>query len=213
MFPSIDFSYWKWLTGAVEPKLLIAAGAAVVAVVALLLLWWMRRSPVAHVKPEPAENADLRDIYRQYSTSETLRRRVPVHFETFSASEAAGAGASSVGATVPLVEGRSSSAVRSSSGVLERGFLMPLRDGGEKFKVRDAPVRLGRHSDNDIVLNDPTVHRHHAVVALDDGGRLEVRDLGGVNGVYVNGVRLDHHVLSFGDVIELGEVRVRYVEA
>lgn len=59
----------------------------------------------------------------------------------------------------------------------------------DKTKV----ISIGRVSDNDIVINDPLVSRHHLQIAK-EGGRYWVVDLGSTNGTYVNGVRVQGRV-------------------
>lgn len=71
-------------------------------------------------------------------------------------------------------------------------------------------VRIGRHRDNDICIANHSVHRQHAVIFRDSNGAFVIRDLGTKNGVVVNNVRCSQTVLNDGDVIELGEVRLRY---
>ncbi|MEL7048895.1 MAG: FHA domain-containing protein, partial [Pseudomonadota bacterium] len=72
-------------------------------------------------------------------------------------------------------------------------------------------VRLGRHRDNDICIANHSVHRQHAVILQDSDGQFAIRDLGTKNGIVVNNVRCSQVKLNDGDVIELGEVRLRYV--
>jgi putative serine protease PepD len=67
-----------------------------------------------------------------------------------------------------------------------------------------ARVRIGRAPDNDIVLDDDRVSRHHAVLELDDG--LKVTDLGSSNGTFVGGVALRSQSapLHDGDQLRIG---------
>ncbi|AKK28319.1 BTAD domain-containing putative transcriptional regulator [Mycobacterium sp. EPa45] len=65
-----------------------------------------------------------------------------------------------------------------------------LRDGaGHRHVLRRAATRIGRLPDNDIVLNDPDVSRHHAVI-VDTGSSLVITDVRSANGVHVQGQRL-----------------------
>jgi uncharacterized membrane protein YidH (DUF202 family) len=74
-------------------------------------------------------------------------------------------------------------------------------------------VVLGRSSENDVVLADPMVSRHHAEIRHDHG-RWVLLDLGSTHGTTRNGQRLDHPVvLHHGDVIGLGPVQLRFEEA
>ena len=73
-------------------------------------------------------------------------------------------------------------------------------------------VRIGRHQENDIRLDDKTVHRYHALLHRSSDGDFHIRDLSGQagNGVYVNGARIEQAALRTGDLVELGAVRLRF---
>jgi hypothetical protein len=76
-------------------------------------------------------------------------------------------------------------------------------DAGQRFPLRPSN-RLGRSSDNEIVLQDKQVSRHHAVLTFSGAGYV-VTDLGSANGTWVNGVRIVQPTqLRSGDVITLG---------
>ncbi|MCP4500135.1 MAG: FHA domain-containing protein, partial [Deltaproteobacteria bacterium] len=74
----------------------------------------------------------------------------------------------------------------------------------EEHVLMRATVGLGRHPDNDIVLNDRTLSRFHARLER-RGAEYVVIDLGAQNGVYLNGQRITgEHALTAGDRIGLG---------
>ena len=73
----------------------------------------------------------------------------------------------------------------------------------QTYAVLRSPTRLGRLPDNDIVLTDKRVSRHHAEV-MERGGRWVLRDAGSTNGTAVNGEIVKEAVLRPGDVISLG---------
>jgi SARP family transcriptional regulator, regulator of embCAB operon len=79
-----------------------------------------------------------------------------------------------------------------------------LRDAaGRDYPVRSAATRIGRLSDNDIVLNDDDVSRHHAVI-VDTGGSFVITDLQSVNGVQVQHQRVrSSATLTNGDHISI----------
>ena len=83
---------------------------------------------------------------------------------------------------------------------------------GREFKLR-AKATLGRAPDNDIILEDPKVSRHHAVIAF-TGERYSITDLESANGAFVNGimVRESNHPLRAGDVISLGDTELTFYE-
>jgi pSer/pThr/pTyr-binding forkhead associated (FHA) protein len=85
--------------------------------------------------------------------------------------------------------------------------------GGASFPLLDKRVVIGRGEDCDLPVNDTSVSRVHAEVHAIENGRYEVVDRDSSNGVRVNGVELKRAILDAGDVIELGDVQLRYVPA
>ena len=78
---------------------------------------------------------------------------------------------------------------------------------GEDFPI-EGSVTIGR-SECDITLEDDLVSRRHATVRSTPGG-LEIEDLGSRNGTLVNGERIEPvRSLREGDIVEIGEVRLR----
>ncbi len=66
--------------------------------------------------------------------------------------------------------------------------------------------RIGRSAQNDVVIEDPSLSRHHARLEFRDGKAL-VEDLGSLNGTMVNGLRIQGvHPLKSGDSLVLGTV-------
>ena len=79
------------------------------------------------------------------------------------------------------------------------------RDGTERVHDFDgSALTMGRAADNDLVLPDSRVSRHHARIA-GRRGTLVYADLGSTNGSRVNGVQVGELVLGAGDRIELGD--------
>ena len=68
----------------------------------------------------------------------------------------------------------------------------------------NAVITIGRRSENEIVLPDPSVSRHHAQLVILDGCIL-VEDLHSANGVALNGRRIEKRIeLTPGDVLAIG---------
>ncbi len=69
-------------------------------------------------------------------------------------------------------------------------------------------ARIGRATDNDIVIQDVLASRHHAYLAPSPLGRdiWEIRDANTINGTFVNGIRVGSAVLTEGDVVTIGNV-------
>ena len=76
---------------------------------------------------------------------------------------------------------------------------------GRRYALAGTATRIGRSPDNDIVLSDAKVSRHHAVIT-DDGTTFLVTDLGSANGVRVRGRRIDPSAeLREGDRVRIGD--------
>jgi hypothetical protein len=73
----------------------------------------------------------------------------------------------------------------------------------EQISITRAPVTIGRLTNNDVVLSDPNVSRHHAELRR-DGGRWVLVDLGSTNGTLVNGKLAREHELAHGDRLSFG---------
>ena len=75
---------------------------------------------------------------------------------------------------------------------------------GQRFSVNGPLIAIGRGADNDVVINDPEVSRHHLSLTW-DGRRYIIQDLGTANGTFVNGARLTAtQAVQSGDVIGMG---------
>jgi pSer/pThr/pTyr-binding forkhead associated (FHA) protein len=66
------------------------------------------------------------------------------------------------------------------------------------------PLRLGRAADNDVVIRDPTVSRHHAELLGDPAHGYEIVDRGSRNGTFVNGRRVERAQVRPSDRIGIG---------
>ena len=84
------------------------------------------------------------------------------------------------------------------------------RKRGSRFALDQAVTSAGRHPDSDIFLDDVTVSRRHAEFARVDNGFV-VRDVGSLNGTYVNRTRVDEAPLRHGDEIHVGKFRLVFL--
>jgi len=81
---------------------------------------------------------------------------------------------------------------------------------GTEFILDRPSYVVGRTPENDIILNHKSISRHHAKIVREEN-RYVILDLESANGVRVGGVEHDRVELQSGDVIELGEVRLRFL--
>ena len=83
----------------------------------------------------------------------------------------------------------------------ERVHVIPLQDGW---------TRIGRSLSAHIRFDDPTVSRRHALIHFEDGD-ARVLDDRSLNGVFLNGDRVDWHELDDGDEIQLGRFHLYFI--
>lgn len=91
------------------------------------------------------------------------------------------------------------------------GWLEVLDGDSTRHPLRTTNIRIGRHRDNDVCLQNDSISRRHALMHFNaESKKFVLTDLGGNNGVVVNKVRQKTHELNDNDLIELGEVRLRF---
>lgn len=86
-----------------------------------------------------------------------------------------------------------------------------IRDG-VRVPIPAAGMAIGRDPGNDLVIENPSASRRHAVI-VGEGGRHYISDLGGGNGTLLNGevLRNASRWLNSGDSIEIGHEQLRYI--
>ncbi|PRX98750.1 FHA domain-containing protein [Allonocardiopsis opalescens] len=78
---------------------------------------------------------------------------------------------------------------------------------GSRFLLDKDVTKVGRHPNSDIFLDDVTVSRRH-VEFRRRGEGFAVRDVGSLNGTYVNRERIDEVELGGGDEVQIGKFRL-----
>jgi hypothetical protein len=100
-------------------------------------------------------------------------------------------------------------------GDIERGIaVLIVRAGaqaGARFVLESGRTCLGRHPDSEISLEDITVSRRHAEIEREAEGYV-IRDVGSLNGTYVNQRRVDRSELRHGDEVQIGKFRLVFFE-
>jgi pSer/pThr/pTyr-binding forkhead associated (FHA) protein len=81
-------------------------------------------------------------------------------------------------------------------------------NSGARFLLDADKTTAGRRPDSDIFLDDVTVSRKHAEFVRKPGGVFVVRDVGSLNGTYVQRDRIDEVVLRDGDEVQIGKYRM-----
>ena len=91
-------------------------------------------------------------------------------------------------------------------------LLLSAADGTHVIPLESTPLTIGRGLNNDIILEDTRVSRHHAQLRY-RARRFWVADLGSTNGTYVNDEHVAERSLRDGDVISLGGLELTFKES
>ena len=83
---------------------------------------------------------------------------------------------------------------------------------GRALRLRPGINRIGRSVDTHFQVPDPSVSSVHCEVILSDTG-VVVRDLNSTNGTFINGVPLQEGTVGPGQVLQLGNIEMRFEEA
>ena len=96
-----------------------------------------------------------------------------------------------------------------------QGLLLVTRgsNAGSTFVLDADATPAGRNPDSEIFLDDVTVSRKHAVFERRHDGSWFVRDLGSLNGTYVNGEQVDETKLASGDEVQVGRFKLVFFSA
>ena len=97
-------------------------------------------------------------------------------------------------------------------GALAEGCYLAFEEGEGVRTVRlaDGWMRIGRSLAADIRFDDPTVSRRHALIHQEQNS-ARILDDRSLNGLFVNGERVDWHVLEDGDEVTIGRYRLFFV--
>jgi pSer/pThr/pTyr-binding forkhead associated (FHA) protein len=82
---------------------------------------------------------------------------------------------------------------------------------GSRYLLEAAVTSVGRHPASDIFLDDVTVSRRHAEITRTEGGAFEVKDVGSLNGTYLNRERIESSALHHGDELQVGKFRLVFL--
>ena len=95
------------------------------------------------------------------------------------------------------------------------GPALVVRSGGgmagQSFQPGPGRTLVGRSPECAIFLDDVTVSRRHAEI-LREGDTFTIRDLGSLNGTYVNRKRIESAVLQNDDEVQVGKYRLTFLQ-
>jgi len=85
------------------------------------------------------------------------------------------------------------------------GILLVLKGAGAgaRFLLDAVETKIGRDTSNEIQLDDITVSRTHAMITKKDG--YSIKDLGSLNGTYLNAIAVRETTVNAGDEIQIGK--------
>jgi len=116
-------------------------------------------------------------------------------------------------AQLAALEGVVSPEERDAIAALPSGSaLLVVRRGpnaGARFLLDANVTTVGRHPDADIFLDDVTVSRRHSEF-LRDGLTFQIKDLGSLNGTYLDSTRIDIATLDEGSEVQVGKFRLTF---
>lgn len=81
---------------------------------------------------------------------------------------------------------------------------------GDYFTLDATTTTIGRDPKADIFLNDRTVSREHALIAQ-SGDTVILKDLGSLNGTYVDGTLIDEVELKSGEILQIGTFQLQFL--
>ena len=82
----------------------------------------------------------------------------------------------------------------------------------KQLHLREGRTTLGRSPENDIVLENMVVSGHHCEFELGGLAEVYIEDLSSTNGTYIDGKLVKRQRLNDGDVIEIGNFRIQFLE-
>ena len=85
-------------------------------------------------------------------------------------------------------------------------------EGPRVIRLTEGWTRIGRGEAADIRLDDPSVSRRHALVVRTETGELRALDDRSLNGLFVNGEKVEWTKLEDGDELEIGSFRLYVID-
>ena len=88
-----------------------------------------------------------------------------------------------------------------------------LKTKKEVYKLNKERISIGRNRNSQIVINNNTISKDHAIIEFDEDGNAIIKDLNSSNGTYVNGQRLKVVPirLKTGDKITFGKYEMEFI--
>jgi type II secretory pathway predicted ATPase ExeA len=103
--------------------------------------------------------------------------------------------------------------VAEATGTHDALFFIEVSQDGKLIKtvgVSHLPFAIGRSDINDLVLINKTVSKQHAILDFQND-KLIIKDHNSTNGVKINGLKVVAHVISNGEVAQIGRYKLRFI--
>lgn len=91
-------------------------------------------------------------------------------------------------------------------------YLIADDENDTRFPITRTIWRIGRGKDNELALDDTSVSRRHAEIHRNSNGTFDIIDMNSMNGVYINNEKVGKAMLHEGDVIEIGDIFLRFTQ-
>src|SRR5262249_5097138 len=82
-------------------------------------------------------------------------------------------------------------------------------DQGRKLQSNSERIAIGTHEANDLVLKDTAISRFHCQIDVVEG-RAIIRDIGSLNGTFVDGVTVFKALLKDKSIVKVGRTRIQF---
>ena len=84
-------------------------------------------------------------------------------------------------------------------------------DGKEtRYPITRTIWRIGRSKNNELSLNETSLSRRHAEIHRNSDGTFDIIDMNSMNGVYINNEKIGKAELHEGDIVEIGDIFLRF---
>jgi hypothetical protein len=89
-------------------------------------------------------------------------------------------------------------------------YLATQEERSKRYPITNTNWRIGRSPENEIFIDDNSISRLHTEIHRYNNGTFFIRDMQSLNGIYVNEKQVSNKKLQEGDIIEIGDISVRF---
>ena len=91
-------------------------------------------------------------------------------------------------------------------------YLVSQEENPKRYPILSTTWRIGRSRDNELSLDDNSVSRLHAEIHRYNNGNFFIMDMQSLNGIYVNDEQVSNKKLQEDDIIEIGDIFLRFTQ-